>query len=62
MKHLNYWFIDDNSGEEFFVQTTSEAEAWAIVNEVLSEDEEPDLRLIDAVSDAVAECMGFDTY
>lgn len=61
MKHLNYWFIDDNSGEEFFVQTTNEAEAWAIAEQVF-EDEEPDLRLYDAVSDAVAECMGFDTY
>ena len=61
MKHLNYWFIDDNSGEEFFVQTTNEAEAWAIANGVF-EDEEPDLRLLDAVSDAVAEAMGFDTY
>ena len=61
MKYLNYWFIDNNSGEEFFVQSTTEAEAWAIANEVF-EDEEPDLRLIDAVSDAVAEAMGFDTY
>lgn len=61
MKCLNYWFIDNNSGEEFFVQTTNEADAWAIA-ECIFEDEEPDLQLYDAVSDAVAEAMGFDTY
>lgn len=61
MKHLNYWFADENSGEDFFVQATNEAEAWAIAEQVF-ENEEPDLQLYDAVSDAVAEAMGFDTY
>ena len=61
MKYWNYWFIDDNSGEEFFVQTTNEDDAWVIAESIF-EDEEPDLRLYDVVSDAIAEAMGFDTY
>lgn len=61
MKHLNYWFVEANSGEEFFVQTTNEAEAWAIAEQIF-EDEEPDLHLIDAVDDVVAEAVGLDTY
>jgi hypothetical protein len=63
MKHLNYWFSEVNSGEEFFVQTTNEAEAWAIAEQVFDDtDEEIDLHLIDVVSDAEAECVGLDTY
>lgn len=61
MKNLNYWFLEANCGKEFFVQTTNEAEAWAIAEQVF-EDEEPDLHLIDVVNDTVAEAMGFDTY
>lgn len=61
MEYLNYCFIDDNSGEVFFVQATNEADAWAIAERVF-DDEEPDLRLLDVVSDEVAEAMGFDTY
>ena len=54
---MNYWFVDDETGEEFFVQTNDINEAKEIARTYF---EKP--ILYDVVSDEVAEMWGFDTY
>lgn len=55
----NYWFYDDESGEEFFVQANSKAEAVEIIDGIFDVDE---LKCYGWVDDETAEMYGFDTY
>ena len=55
----NYWFYDDESGEEFFVQANSKAEALEIIDDIFDVDE---LKCYGWVDDETAEMYGFDTY
>ena len=54
----NYLFVDDESGEEFFVQADCITDAKATAIENFGED----VRYLGRFSDAEAEWMGYDTY
>ena len=58
---IDYWFEDEESGEEFFVEVrdteNAEKDAWAIAR---ANFESP--RLIDIIDTEEAEWMGLDTY
>ena len=56
----DYLFIDNESGEEFFVECDSLGEAWEIAIENFGED--ADLAYIDQFDPEEAEILGFDTY
>lgn len=61
----NYWFVEYNSGEEFFVQEETKEKAWEIARSLdfgLNEGETPDLKCIDVLDDWQAEWVGLDTY
>lgn len=69
-EYMDFWFVDDESGEEFFVELscekgTSRKEAIAMLMPQAMEiatDNFEDPRLIDVISDTEAERLGFDTY
>lgn len=54
-----YWFCDDESGEEFFVEAKTREEAWKVATDIF---EENSLNYYGEVSFAFAEAMGLDTY
>ena len=56
----DYLFIDNDSGEEFFVETFSKREAEKIVEENFGED--ADIEYIGVYSVEEAEILGYDTY
>lgn len=56
----DYLFVDNESGEEFFVECDSLAEAWVIVRENFGED--ADVEYITDYSVEEAEILGLDTY
>ena len=67
MLYIDYWFIDDESGEEFFVEVKAnsetgdvytDAEAWRIAKDNFGEE----VRLKDIISSDLAEEIGLDTY
>jgi len=58
----NYWFVEHETGEEFFVQAKSRTEAFEIAKGLEWEDVEPDLECYGVVSDETADYMGLDTY
>ena len=55
----DYWFIDNDSGEEFFVECATEEEAWEIAAENF---DETDLELVQVITPEQAEIIGLDTY
>lgn len=57
---FDYLFIDNESGEEFFVECNSLAEAWVIVWENFGDD--ADVEYIDEYTVEEAEILGYDTY
>lgn len=56
----DYLFMDNESGEEFFVECDSLGEAWEIAIENFGED--ADLAYVDQFDPEEAEILGFDTY
>lgn len=56
----DYLFIDNESGEEFFVECHTLAEAWTIVGENFGDD--ADVEYIDEYTVEEAEILGYDTY
>lgn len=56
---MNYMFIDNASGEEFFVQASSKDAAEQVANFYFVEG---DLEYCGEYSDSEAEMIGFDTY
>jgi hypothetical protein len=54
---MNYWFADEDSGEEFFVQEDDKDKAIRIAKEYFNQP-----ILIDIVDDPTAEMAGLDTY
>lgn len=59
----DYLFTDNNTGEQFFVETTSEAHAWIIVNEEFGEEYvKENLEFGGVFSIAEAILMGLDTF
>lgn len=69
-EYLDFWFVDDESGEEFFVELSCEKgtprkEAIAMLTPQAMEtakDNFEDPRLIDVISEEEAVILGFDTY
>ena len=59
-KMNNFLFVDNNTGERFFVQEEVYEDAYEIALDVV--DDEDDLEYIGVFSDLEAECMGYDTY
>lgn len=57
---FDYLFIDNESGEEFFVECDSLAEAWAIVRENFGDDADVEYEGRFTVEEA--EILGLDTY
>jgi hypothetical protein len=56
----DYLFIDNESGEQFFVECGSLSEAWITVRENFGDD--ADVEYIDEYSVEEAEILGYDTY
>ena len=69
-EYLDFWFADEESGEEFFVELdcekgTPRKEAIAMLKPKAMEiatDNFENPRLIDVISDTEAEMIGLDTY
>jgi IMP cyclohydrolase len=69
-EYMDFWFVDDESGEEFFVELACEKgtprkEAIAMLMPQAMEtakDNFEDPRLIDVISEEEAVMLGFDTY
>lgn len=55
----DYWFVDNESGEEFFVECATEEEAWEIAIENF---DGADLELVQVITPVEAEMWGLDTY
>jgi hypothetical protein len=55
----DYLFMDNDSGEQFFVECDTEDEAWEIIDENF--DNIGMIDLCDRYTPAEAEWMGFDT-
>lgn len=56
----NYLFLDNESGEQFFVECKTLAEAWIIVWENFEDDS--DIRFLGAYTSEEADILGYDTY
>ena len=69
-EYMDFWFVDDESGEEFFVELSCEKgtprkEAIALLLPQAMEtakDNFAEPKLLDVISDTEAEAMGLDTY
>ena len=59
-KFKDFLFEDNDSGEQFFVETWSLNEAWRIALENFGED--ADIDFIDEYTVEEAEILGYDTY
>ena len=57
---VNFLFVDNRTGEYFFVQAGVYEDAYEIARDVV--DDEDDLEYIGVFDDLEAECMGYDTY
>ena len=57
----DYLFIDNESGEQFFVECKSLAEAWEIARDNWG-DETDDLEYLGEYSVEEAEILGYDTF
>lgn len=56
----DYLFIDNETGEEFFVECESKQEAWDIVHENWGQNS--DIEFCGVYSVEEAEILGYDTY
>ena len=56
----DYFFIDNDSGEEFFVECRTLAEAWITVRENFGDD--ADVEYICKYEPWEADILGYDTY
>lgn len=55
----DFWIMDSETGEEFFVECTNETECWGILaNEF---DHIDRFKIVDVVTPAIAEIIGLDT-
>ena len=57
---LDYWFFNNESGEEFFVECNTEDEAWEIVEE--NDLNDGNLEIVQVITPAEADMIGLDTY
>lgn len=57
---FDYLFIDNESGEEFFVECDTKEEAWEIVRENFGV--ENDIEYLGKYTVEEAEILGYDTY
>ena len=57
----DYLFIDNRSGEEFFVECETKKEAWRIAYDAFG-GSLADLDFIDVYSPEEADLLGYDTY
>ena len=68
--YVDFWFVDDETGEEFFVelQCDTNTPRKQMIKELtpaameIATDNFEDPRLIDVISPEEAERLGFDTY
>ena len=56
----DFWFFNNESGEEFFVECTTEDEAWEIVEE--NDLNDGNLKIVQVITPAEAEIIGLDTF
>lgn len=56
----DYWFFDNESGFEFFVECGTEEEAWEIVEEQGFDTE--NLEIVQTLTPEQADMIGLDTY
>ena len=56
----DFLFIDNESGEQFFVECNTLKEAWGIIHETF--EDEILIEYIDEYSVEEAEILGYDTY
>ena len=56
----DYWFVNNESGEEFFVECATEEEAWEIVE--AEELNDGNLEIGQVITPAEAEIIGLDTF
>lgn len=56
----DFLFLDNESGEHFFVECETLTKAWNIVWENFEEDS--DIRFLGAYTDEEADILGYDTY
>lgn len=56
----DFLFLDNESGEQFFVECETLTEAWGIVWENFGEDS--DIRFLGVYTDEEADILGYDTY
>jgi len=56
----DFWFFNNESGEEFFVECATEDEAWEIVEE--NDLDDGNLEIVQRITPAEAEMIGLDTF
>lgn len=70
MDYIDFWFVDDETGEEFFVELKCDTNTTRkqVIKELapvameIAKDNFEDPRLIDVISEEEAVMLGFDTY
>lgn len=70
MDYIDFWFVDDETGEEFFVELKCDTNTprKQVIKELtpvameIAKDNFADPRLIDVISEEEAVMLGFDTY
>ena len=60
MTEKDFLFIDNESGEQFFVECRTLNEAWSVVYENFGDD--ADVEYIDEYTVEEAEILGYDTF
>jgi hypothetical protein len=56
----DYWFFNNESGEEFFVECDTEDEAWEIVEE--NDLNDGNLEIVQVITPDEADIIGLDTF
>lgn len=56
----DYWFFNNESGEEFFVECETEEEAWEIVEE--NDLNDGNLEIVQVITPDEADIIGLDTF
>lgn len=56
----DFWFFNNESGEEFFVECATEDEAWEIVEG--NDLNDGNLEIVQVITPAEADMIGLDTY
>lgn len=56
----DYWFFNNESGEEFFVECETEDEAWEIVEE--NDLNDGNLEIVQVITPDEADIIGLDTF